>query len=80
MLNYSLCVIHSSESWGKVKEILIWGVSDRWRKTIGRVKVNDELLFYLSKKGFTVFSLQHLSTIMMKRKYGLMIFILTESS
>jgi predicted RNA-binding protein len=52
MVNYWLCVIHSGENWEKVKENLVWGVSDRWRKTVGRVKVNDELVFYVSKEGF----------------------------
>jgi len=52
MVNYWLCVIHSDENWNKVKENLVWGGSDRWRKTVGRVKVNDGLVFYLSKRGF----------------------------
>jgi len=52
MVNYWLCVIHSVENWNKVKENLVWGGGDRWHRTVGRIKANDGLVFYLSKKGF----------------------------
>lgn len=49
MTNYWLCVTNA-ENWEKVKEKKIWGVSERNKGQIGRVKIGDVLVFYIKRK------------------------------
>lgn len=49
---YWLCVT-SEDNWNVIKDRLVWGVSEKFRKTIRRVKPGDKFVFYVvqTKKG-----------------------------
>ena len=51
-MGYWLCVT-SEENWKVVREKLVWGVADRFKGTIQRVKPRDKLIFYVmqTKRG-----------------------------
>jgi len=51
-MGYWLCVT-SEENWKVVREKLVWGVADRFKGAIQRVKPRDKLVFYVmqTKKG-----------------------------
>ena len=49
MVNYWLCVTNG-ENWRVVKERKLWGVSNRNRRLIERVKPGDLLVFYVMPK------------------------------
>ena len=51
-MNYWLCVT-TEENWKVIKEKNVWGVSQKFKKTIQKVKPGDKLIFYLiqTKKG-----------------------------
>ena len=49
MAGYWLCVT-TNESWNVVKKQRIWGVSERNRRKIERVKPGDFLVFYVKPK------------------------------
>ena len=46
MTQFWLCILNR-ENWLVVQEKKIWGVSERHRNTIKKVKIGDHLLFYL---------------------------------
>lgn len=48
-MTYWLCITNE-ENWHVVKEKNIWGVAERHKNTITKVKRGDELLFYLKQK------------------------------
>ncbi|MGC1119581.1 MAG: EVE domain-containing protein [Candidatus Methanofastidiosia archaeon] len=45
-MTYWLCIVNR-ENWKSVLTHEVWGVSERHRNTISRVKVGHELLFYV---------------------------------
>ena len=51
-MGYWLCVT-SEENWRVIREKKVWGVSEKFKKTIQRVKPGDKLVFYLvqTRKG-----------------------------
>ena len=46
MTHYWLCIT-SRENWNVVQQQEVWGVAERHRNTIQKVKIGDHLLFYL---------------------------------
>jgi len=41
-----LCIL-DRENWEIVQQRKIWGVAERYKNTIAKVKIGDQLLFYL---------------------------------
>jgi len=46
MVSYWLCITNE-ENWKVIKNTHIWGVSDRHRKKIERVRIGDFMIFYI---------------------------------
>jgi len=46
---YWLCIT-TEENWNVIKEKNVWGVPERHKNTIAKVKVGDKLLIYLKQK------------------------------
>jgi len=51
-MNYWLCIT-TEENWNVIKEKNVWGIGEKFRKTIQKIKPGDKLVFYLvqTKKG-----------------------------
>lgn len=65
MAKYWLCVVNE-ENWKVVKNKNVWGVSEKYRKSLGAVEIGDFLTFYVKKSKvggiFVTFSEPFIST------------------
>lgn len=50
MVNYWFCVT-SQENWDLVRRKKVWGVSERYRRKMAKVKIGDLFVFYVKKQG-----------------------------
>ena len=46
MIQYWLCILNRG-NWDVVQQKLIWGVAKHHRNSIGKVKIGDQLIFYV---------------------------------
>lgn len=48
-MNYWICIINR-ENWEIVKDKNIWGVSEKHKNIISKIKIGDKMVFYITKE------------------------------